>query len=232
MKYILFVIIFCIGLSANAQPDSSAIATIDTTSATLKMENDTSKAKAAGFFSFLKEDGFSPKKAAFYSTVFPGGGQLYNRQYWKAPIALGAVGTAGYFVYDNTIQYRRFRDAYRLRVDGDPTTVDEFANIPGANEAALVEKRDSYRKFMEQSYIAVVVVYGLQVLEAYTAAHLKNFDIDEDLSLDWQPTINIPVGFQPSGESFFMENRWRASNMEVGVKMQLVRKQHYLIENF
>jgi hypothetical protein len=196
------------------------------------MENDTSKAKAAGFFSFLKEDGFSPKKAAFYSTVFPGGGQLYNRQYWKAPIALGAVGTAGYFVYDNTIQYRRFRDAYRLRVDGDPTTVDEFANIPGANEAALVEKRDSYRKFMEQSYIAVVVVYGLQVLEAYTAAHLKNFDIDEDLSLDWQPTINIPVGFQSSGESFFMENRWRASNMEVGVKMQLVRKQHDLIENF
>ena len=158
---------------------------------------------------------------------------MYNRQYWKAPIALGAVGTAGYFVYDNTIEYRTYRDAYRFRVDGDSTTIDPFANNPNATDANLIEIRDRYRKWMEQSYIAVVVVYSLQILEAYTAAHLKNFDIDDDLSLHWEPTIRMPVGFRNSNQSLFnVSTVLPVSNMEFGVKMQLVRKESNIIENF
>lgn len=237
MKYILLAIIFCISLSANAQSDSSAITTIDTSldtsSSNLIMEEDTSTTKKPGFFSFLKEEGFSPKKSAFYSAVFPGGGQLYNRQYWKAPIALGIVGTAGYFVYDNTVEYRTYRDAYRFRVDGDSTTIDPFANNPNATDANLIEIRDRYRKWMEQSYLAVVVVYTLQILEAYTAAHLKNFDIDDDLSLHWQPTIQMPVSFRSSNRGIFnISSSLPASNMEFGVKMQLVRKEYSIIKNF
>ncbi|MFK7947192.1 MAG: DUF5683 domain-containing protein [Saprospiraceae bacterium] len=233
MKYVLLAIIFIISLSANAQSDSLVIPTIDTASSTLTMEKDTSKVKKPGFFSFLKEKGFSPKKSAFYSAVFPGGGQLYNRQYWKAPIALGGVGTAGYFVYSNTVEYRTYRDAYRFRVDGDSTTIDPFANNPNATDANLIEIRDRYRKWMEQSYIAVVVVYALQVLEAYTAAHLKNFDIDDDLSLQWQPTIQMPVSFSSSRQNIFnISSSLPVSNMELGIKMQLVRKKQYLIKNF
>lgn len=233
MKYILLLLFSLYFVPLLAQPDSTSISTIDTTTSALSMEKDTSIAKEPGFFSFLKEPGFSPKKSAFYSAIFPGGGQLYNRQYWKAPIALGAVGTAGYFVYDNTVEYRRFREAYRLRVDGDPLTVDEFANNPNATDADLAEIRDQYRKWMEQSYIAVVVVYALQVLEAYTAAHLKNFDIDDDLSLNWQPTVKMPVGFSSSRQSIFNpSSSLPTSNMEFGVKMQLERKETNFIVNF
>lgn len=225
------IVIVC--LSANAQEDTTQIGSVDTLPSNLKIEKDTAKSKAPGFFSFLNEPGFSPKKSAFYSAIFPGGGQFYNRQYWKVPIALGAVGTAGYFVYNNTVEYRYYRQQYIYRVDDDPSTIDDFIDNPNATNASLVEIRDRYRKWMEQSYIAVIVVYSLQVLEAYTSGHLKNFDIDDDLSLKWEPTIQIPVGFQSSNQNpFNISGTLPTSNMEFGVKMQLVRKTQHVIQNF
>lgn len=223
------LIVFCINLSLSvlifAQPDSSSTSidtTINTTTlnSTVTMAADTNKADKKSFLSFLKEEGNKPKKAAFYSVIFPGGGQLYNKQYWKAPIALGAVGTAGYFIYDNTTQYRLYRDAYRYRVDDDPTTIDPFASNPNATDETLVELRDTYRKWMEQSYIGFVVVYGLNVLEAYTAAHLKDFDIDDDLSLHWEPTVKM--------QNSLVTN----SNMEFGVTMQFQTKTPNIILDF
>jgi hypothetical protein len=236
MKYILIIVVCLVSLSANAQSEPTLnpnVATNSDSSSIKTPTNDSLKANKTGFFSFLKETGYTPKKAAFYSAVFPGGGQIYNRQYWKAPLALGAVGAAGYFLYDNTTQYRRFRDAYRLRVDGDPTTIDEFANTPNATAANLVEIRDQYRKWMEQSYIAVGVVYGLQVLEAYTAAHLKNFDIDDDLSINWQPTMKIPVGIPAFNQRIFDNTSQQpASNVEFGIKMRFVRNNTVFITDF
>jgi hypothetical protein len=237
MKHLIFIVVFLVSLSANAQSESATdpntATTLDSTISQESIGKDTSETKKSGFFAFLKEEGYTPKKAAFYSAVVPGGGQVYNRQYWKAPLAVGAVGAAGYFLYDNTTEYRRFRDAYRLRVDGDPTTIDEFASNPNATAAQLVEIRDQYRKWMEQSYIAVGVVYALQVLEAYTAAHLKNFDIDDDLSLNWQPTVKVPVGLSAFGQGTFDNSIQRpASNMEFGIKMQLVKKSTKVITDF
>ncbi|NJN78172.1 MAG: hypothetical protein HC803_07450 [Saprospiraceae bacterium] len=222
MKKILFIGTFLLfNYGAFAQLDSS-ITSIDTSKIVAKSEiTKTTKTDKKPYFAFLKEEGYSPKKAAFYSAIVPGGGQIYNKQYWKAPIALAAVGGAGYSVYFNTTEYRRYRNAYRLRVDGDPTTLDEFHDNPNATETALITARDKHRKWMEQSYIAVVVVHGLQVLEAYTSAHLKNFDIDDDLSLHWQPTVkmqNTPI--------------LMTSNMTFGVSMQLVNKTPNLILDF
>lgn len=144
------------------------------------------------FFTFLKSSDpkYKPKKAAFYSTVIPGGGQVFNRQYWKAPLAFGGVATAGYFVYTNTTQYRYYRDQYRLRADDDPTTVEE-EDVAGLSDANFITIRDGYRKRMEQSYIAVILVYGLNVIEAYTSAHLMNFDVEEDLSLNMRPNVKM-----------------------------------------
>ena len=34
----------------------------------------------------------APSKAAFYSAVLPGLGQVYNKKYWKVPIVYGALG--------------------------------------------------------------------------------------------------------------------------------------------
>ena len=40
-----------------------------------------------------------PSKAAFYSAVFPGLGQVYNKKAWKVPIVFSAIGISGY-AYD------------------------------------------------------------------------------------------------------------------------------------
>jgi hypothetical protein len=212
MKSIFLIGIFLISnVAVFAQLDTSTT-TIDTAQNPIQNKVKIPKKEKTPFLGFLKEEGNEPKKAAFYSAIIPGGGQVFNKQYWKAPIAFAAVGGAGYAVYFNATEYRRYRNAYRERVDDDPTTIDEFYNNPNATEAALVEIRDNHRKWMEQSYIALVVVHGLNVLEAYTSAHLKNFEINDDLSLHWEPTIKIQNSWIPS------------SNMEFGISMQLINR--------
>lgn len=143
------------------------------------------------FLYFLKEKDprYNPQKALFYGLVFPSGGQVFNKDYWKAPLALGAVGTAVYFVIDFRQEYLKYRNAYRFRVDDDPTTIDEFADNPNATDQAILELRTTYHKWFEQAILASVAVYTLTAIEAYTSAHLKDFDISDDLSLRLHPSI-------------------------------------------
>lgn len=222
MKSLLIIATFLMFHSIiSAQADTSKTA-IDSTQRFIPKQITTSKEEKKPFLGFLKEEGNEPKKAAFYSAIIPGGGQVYNKQYWKAPIAFAAVGGAGYAIYLNTTEYRRYRTAYRLRVDDDPTTLDEFYDNPAATEAALIEIRDGYRKWMEQSYIAFVVIHGLNVLEAYTSAHLKDFNIDDDLSLHWQPTVKLQNTLIPNA----------STNVAFGVSMQLTNKTPEMILNW
>jgi hypothetical protein len=213
MKQLLFVFLIINVTIAKAQTDTSRVI-IDTTAQIIsvidtlnpnvidstkkvvlakpKVDKKPEKEPKEPFFTFLKsnDDKYKPKKAAFYSTIIPGGGQVYNRQYWKAPLAFGGVATAGYFVFLNTNEYRKFRTEYRYRVDDDPNTVGD-EDLGDVSDANIITARDGYQKRMEQSYIAVVLVYGLNVIEAYTSAHLMNFDVDEDLSLNMQPNVRM-----------------------------------------
>ena len=70
--------------------------------------------------------GHSPGKAALYSALLPGAGQVYNRKWWKVPIAYAGLGISYYFIRENTREYQRYKTAYLATIDGDPSTVDEF----------------------------------------------------------------------------------------------------------
>ena len=130
----------------------------------------------------------SPRKAAFRSAVLPGWGQAYNKKYWKIPIVYGALGTsAGIFVY-NISWYRRFRDAYRIVRPRDTARYDEVhrrlqSYVQYEDEEGLRYNRDEFRRNVDYSILAFIVLWGLNVVDATVDAHLKTFDVSPDLSL-------------------------------------------------
>jgi len=123
-------------------------------------------------------DPLAPSKAAFYSAVIPGLGQAYNKKYWKIPIVYVGIGTGIYFYTSNRKEYNRFRDAYKRRLDG--FTDDEFQGI--SNETLIRAQRTS-RRNMDISLAVAVGFYLLNIVDANVDAHLKQYNISEDLSL-------------------------------------------------
>lgn len=120
-----------------------------------------------------------PGKAALYGLLLPGGGQIYNKSYWKVPLVLAADATAiGIFVYYRR-EYRNFKAAHSNVINGIPTS---YRNI--SDEPSLRRYRNSFRLDMERMGMIMGIVHLLGVVEAFTDNHLKSFDIDENLSLD------------------------------------------------
>ena len=129
-----------------------------------------------------KYNPLSPSKAAFYSAIFPGGGQIYNKKYWKAPIVWAAIGSSVYFYIDNSNEYDRYRTAFKLRSQG---IRDEFTREDGTqliSTAGLENAQKVLRKNRDLSLLTGVLLYVLQIVEASVNAHLLQFDTDDSLS--------------------------------------------------
>jgi hypothetical protein len=139
----------------------------------------------------LKENYPNPRTAAFAGLIIPGGGQLYNRDYWKVPLVWGGYAGVTYLIIQNTTNYRDFRNAVLQRLNNEPDAYPQFS-LPG-----LRQQRDFYRKNLERAYIGMVALHVLSALEAFVACHLDLFDISDDLSLkvDIQPSpvVGIPL---------------------------------------
>lgn len=159
--------------------------------------------KKGGFLSMFEEpDGLypSPRRAMLLSLAFPGAGQVYNRKLWyiRAPIATGAVTGGVIFYVFSRQNYLQYRNAVRDRNNGIETIFD---SNPSATTPALRTVRDQYRKQMEQALFGTLIVYLLNGVEAFTTAHLLNFDVSDDLSFKLEPTLqnsyqgNSALGF-------------------------------------
>lgn len=131
------------------------------------------------------------KRAGLYSALLPGLGQIYNRQYWKLPIIYAGVGTAVYFIAKNSNEYNRYRKAYVSRLSNNTKGPDEFEGI--LSTAAIKQYQDDYKKYLDLTVMLTVVGYAAQIMEAITAAHLKNFDVSQNITLQFRPVI-IPNG--------------------------------------
>lgn len=128
----------------------------------------------------------SPSKAAFYSAIFPGAGQIYNRKYWKAPIVWGALAIPVYYYQINNSDYKRFRNAYRLRKNG---LIDEFT-VNGqeiVSTETLERAQEQLRENRDFSLLSGIILYILQIVEASVNAHLMQFNTDDSLTL--KPTL-------------------------------------------
>ncbi|EDM44750.1 hypothetical protein SCB49_14300 [unidentified eubacterium SCB49] len=135
---------------------------------------------------FSKEayDPLAPSRAAFYSAAIPGLGQAYNKKYWKIPIIYAGMGTGVYFYIQNQKDYTRFRDAYKRRLAG--FTDDEFygdGDEPVISLDRLETAQQSAQKNKDYSIITVIAFYALNIIDANVDAHLKQYDISNDLSV-------------------------------------------------
>lgn len=129
----------------------------------------------------------SASKASIYSALVPGLGQAYNKKYWKIPILYSGFGGLAYLASFNQVEYKKFKNAILIRNDGNPKTVDDYVNIRTDDNLSLLV--DIYRRDRDFSIIGIFAVYLLNVVDAAVDAHLYNFDVSDNLSLNWQPQI-------------------------------------------
>ncbi len=133
-----------------------------------------------------QEEEHSPLKATMLSATLPGLGQAYNGKYWKIPFLYAGVGGVIYAVDFNNRQYQHFRKNWLARVDGNPNTQDEYPNVP---EDRLQREMNRWRRNVEISYIVGAALYIINILDATVDAHLLDFDVGEDLTLNVMPEV-------------------------------------------
>lgn len=145
-----------------------------------------------------REIAISSGKALLYSAIIPGGGQFYNRKYWKIPIVYGGFVALGIAIDFNQKYYSEFVRELNYRGDGDPLTVPKYDEeiIPSSR---IIEARDYYRRYRDMCIIGVGVLYGLNIVDAYVDAELSNFDISEDLTMRVSPAMQFDPSFAAVG---------------------------------
>ena len=141
-----------------------------------------------------------PKRALWLALVIPGGGQIYNRKYWKLPLVYGGFIGCMYAMNWNNTMYKDYSQAYIDLMDNDPSTqsYNQFLHLGMKITTDADKKRyqdifrkrkDKYRRWRDLSFFVMLGVYALSVIDAYVDAELSVFDISDDLSLKVEPTI-------------------------------------------
>ena len=140
-----------------------------------------------------------PKRAMWLALVIPGGGQIYNRKYWKLPLVYGGFMGCIYALTWNNMMYKDYSQAYLDIMDDDPGTAsyNKFLHlgrkIDDSNEerykTIFKSRKDKYRRWRDMSLFVMIGIYALSVIDAYVDAELSVFDISKDLSLKVQPTV-------------------------------------------
>ncbi len=140
----------------------------------------------------------NPTKATWLALVIPGGGQIYNRKYWKLPIVYGGFAGCAYALTWNGKMYKDYQAAYVDAVNEkwDSSSITDLlppGYIDRVSHSQITEtlrkRKDTYRRWRDLSIFAFIGVYLISVVDAYVDAELSNFDIGPDLSMKVEPTI-------------------------------------------
>jgi hypothetical protein len=142
-----------------------------------------------------------PRVSTIRSLIFPGLGQAYNRQYWKLPLVAGAFVSLGMIANYNQVRYQKYRAFYYIvspRSD-DPSYVppqtvsvvyeDGLARDLDVNQLKRIN--DGFRRNRDYTYIGMFVAWAFNVVDANVSAHLKTFDVSDDISLRVKPVLDF-----------------------------------------
>lgn len=128
------------------------------------------------------------RTAAIFSAVLPGAGQAYNKQYWKMPIVYAALGGLGYWAYNNNKEFKYYSKNLRAIYDDDPNTVNATRY---ADPNQIIVQKNQYKKSRDLALILCGLAYAVNIIDANVSAHLKTFDVSDDLSLQFKPWYNL-----------------------------------------
>lgn len=170
----LILFFICFSTLAKAQQNDSLI---------IETRKDSIEKKRA----FNKAIYSKARKATIMSACLPGLGQIYNHKYWKAPVIYAALGGLGYWGITNQKKYRYYSDNLRYANDDDLNTT----NATLYNNDQLIAQKRYYRKFRDISIMTGALVYIINIIDANVDAHLRTFDVSDDLSLQLNPYSNL-----------------------------------------
>lgn len=142
----------------------------------------------------------NPKLATRRSLILPGWGQAYNKEYWKIPIVYGALSIPTVtFFYNNTV-YKETKFAYEARFKAAQSgatkadSSDYFSletKYQKADVNAIQSVRNAARRDRDFSVLWFFIVWGLNVADATVFGHLKDFNVNKDLSINFKPTLGV-----------------------------------------
>lgn len=200
----LFVFVFVLGLSFSLAQETDSIPP------TKKTDSLKTNLKQEGLVieEVTYQDNpinpLAPSKAAFLSAMLPGMGQAYNKRYWKVPIVWAAMGTSIYAYSFNNTEYRRVRTAFKRRLAG--FTDDEFFDLngdgigPDFSEEALQDAQERYQRDRDLALLITIGLYALNIIDANVDAHLKQYNVSEQLGMDIRPFLNYN---QANGQPYY-----------------------------
>lgn len=180
MKPVILIVLFSLFLvPAFSQQDSLTLA-----------QDSLARAKAAH-----KQTYSAPRRASIMSAILPGSGQVYNKKYWKVPIIYAGLGGFGYLFVKNNQEYNYYRNNLRAEADLDPLTINQTRYTT----SQLQVQKVSYRKKRDIAIMGIAILYILNIVDANVDAHLKTFDVSDDLSLQidpWPSIYKSPTGYR------------------------------------
>lgn len=195
MKYTYkCILFFCclLPFTAFTQRTDSLIISRDSTFLALPDSADAVR-KQGPIRRFFTYDYPNPRKAALFA-IIPGGGQAYNKKYWKIPIVYGVLGGLGLWQVNMTKTYKELQDSYKKKVNNIPVTQQPYTDL---DAVSLRRYRDQWRRYTENLWLGISIAYSLSAAEAFVDAHLSNFDTNDQLT--FRPVIQpTALGMAPA----------------------------------
>jgi hypothetical protein len=145
-----------------------------------------------------------PRTATIRSLILPSWGQYYNRQYWKMPVVYGGFAAIGVVIAFNDVRYQKYlntyeRDFFIKDADGvytrnsnkEATVYEESLGVNRTYSFEQIKvRKDFFRRNRDYAYIGLIVMWAFNIVDANVSAHLKTFDVSDDISMKIQPSFS------------------------------------------